>query len=54
MLKAEFRFFHVDFVPFLIQILKFRIGVGHDDRHVTVTIKKQRDLLPVLVFFLVN
>ena len=38
--KAEFRFFLVDFVPFL----KFRIGVGH----VAVTIKKQRDLLPVL------
>ena len=42
MLKAEFRFFHVDFVSFL----KFRIGVGH----VAVTIKKQRDQLPVLVF----
>ena len=35
MLKAEFRFFLIDFVPFL----KFRIGVGH----VAVTIKKQRD-----------
>ena len=50
MLKAEFRFFHIDFVPFL----NFRIGVGHDDRHVSVTIKKQRDLLPVLIFVLVN
>ena len=47
MLKAEFRFFLVDFVPFL----NFRIGVGHDYRHVAVTIKKLRDWLPVLVFF---
>ena len=46
-LKSIFRFFLVDFLPFL----NFRIGVGHDDCHVTVTIKKQRDLLPVLVFF---
>ena len=35
MLKAEFRLFLIDFVPFL----NFRIGVGH----VTVKIKKQRD-----------
>ena len=42
--KAEFRFqvFLIDFLPFL----KFHIGVGH----VNVTIKKQRDLLPVLIF----
>ena len=33
MLKAEFRFFQVDFEPFL----KFRIGVGHDYRHVSVS-----------------
>ena len=37
MLKAEFRFFLVDFVPFL----NFRIGVGH----VAVTIKKHSELL---------
>ena len=47
MLKAEFRFFHIDFVPFL----NFHIGVGHNDRHVSVTIKKQGDLLPVLICF---
>ena len=47
MLKAEFRFFLVNFMPFL----NFRIGVGHDDRHVVVTIKKLRDWLPVLLFF---
>ena len=35
MLKATFRFFLVDFLPFL----NFRIGVGHDDHHVAVTIK---------------
>ena len=35
MLKEEFRFFHIDFVPFF----NFRIGVGHDDRHVSVTNK---------------
>ena len=43
--KAEFRFFLVDFMPFL----KFHIGGGH----VAVTIKKQHYLLPVLVFFFV-
>ena len=50
MLKAEFRFFPIDFVPFL----NFRIEVGFHDRPVSVTIKKQRDLLPVLIFVLVN
>ena len=40
--KAEFRFFLIDFVPFL----KFRIGMGH----VAVTIKILRDWLPVVVF----
>ena len=40
--KAKFRFFLVDFVPFL----RFRIGVGH----VVVTIKKLRYWLPVLLF----
>ena len=44
--KAEFRVFLVNFVPFL----KFRIGAGH----VAVSIKKLRDWLPVLLFFLVN
>ena len=38
MLKAEFRFFLVNFMPFL----NFRIGVGTSG-HVAVTIKKQRD-----------
>ena len=43
MLKVEFRFFLVDFVPFL----NFRIGLGH----VAATIKKLRDWLPVLIYF---
>ena len=41
--KAEFNFSLVNFVPGL----KFHIGVGY----VAITIKKQRDQLPVLVFF---
>ena len=44
--KGRIQGFLVNFVPFL----KFRIGVGH----VAVTIKKLRDCLPVLLFFLVN
>ena len=46
-LKAIFKFFLFNFLPFLT----FHIGVGHNLRHITITIKKQRDLLPVLVFF---
>ena len=43
MIKAEFRFFLVDFVPFL----NFCIGVGS----VAITIKKSLDFLLVLIFF---
>ena len=42
-IKAEFRFFLVDFVPFL----NFRIGVGH----VTVTIKKLCEFVRVPELF---
>ena len=38
MIKADFWFFFVDFVPFL----NFCIGVGHSD--IVVTIKKQHEL----------
>ena len=41
--RQNLGFFHVDFVPFL----NFCIGVGH----VTVTIKKLCDWLPVLIIF---
>ena len=44
MLKAEFRFFLVYFVPF--SGLNFRFGVGH----VVDTIKELRDWLSVLLF----
>ena len=43
MIKAEFRFFLVDFVPFL----NFCIGVGR----VAITFKKSLDFLLVLNFF---
>ena len=43
MLKAEFRCFLIDFVP----VLNFHIRVGH----VAIAIKKQCDLLLVLIFF---
>ena len=46
LIKAEFRFFLVDFVPFL----NFCIGVGY----VAVMIKKSRDFLCVLNFVLYN
>ena len=45
-IKAEFRVFLVDFVPFL----KFHVGVGH----VAVTIKKLCDFGRVLNHFLVD
>ena len=44
MLKAEFRFFLVNFMPF--SGLNFRFGVGH----VVDTIKELRDWLSVLLF----
>ena len=52
LLKAEFRFFLIDFVPFLNFHIGLIIGVGHVTFSACLSLsKKLRDWLPVLIFF---